>query len=158
MTTKIHINITQGIFELEGDPAFVKSMYEEMKDDIIKIASQNSYKNKNDTPSEQVLETNSESLVSTIKYTEGGKTPKKKKRPMTKPPKGHSCSDRILTLKKNGFFKEKKTISEIVQGLAKEGWSHKANQVSAAIILMFNRSEIQRTNNGSGFLYYWDRD
>ena len=31
MTTKLHINLVQGIIDVEGDPAFVRSVYEDFK-------------------------------------------------------------------------------------------------------------------------------
>lgn len=82
----------------------------------------------------------------------------KSKRNVNRPPKGHSCADRITVLKEDGFFKSQKTPAEIVEALAKKGWTHNGNQVSAAAGKMFNRGDIQRTKAGKGFAYFWDRD
>lgn len=39
MQTKIHINLTQGIIDVEGDVEFVKAVYEDFKDRIIENAA-----------------------------------------------------------------------------------------------------------------------
>ena len=64
----------------------------------------------------------------------------------------------MLVLRGKGFFKKKRTTSAIVDGMAKEGWTYKTNQVAAAAGPMFDRGDIQRTAEGNGFAYYWDRD
>lgn len=84
--------------------------------------------------------------------------PKKKKRTFRQPPPGTSCRDRIKVLKRSGFFKDPKTPGEIVVGLGKKGWTHNSSQVGAALTIMFNKHEIQRTKDGGIFKYYWDRD
>lgn len=64
----------------------------------------------------------------------------------------------MLTLKKDGFFREQRTPAQIVEALGKKGWTHNSNQVSAAGGQMFKRSDIQRTKMGKGFAYFWDRE
>jgi hypothetical protein len=63
-----------------------------------------------------------------------------------------------LTLKGEGFFKAKKSPTEIVSGLEVKGWTHTVNQVGAALTPMFNKGEIQRTKDGTNWVYFWDRD
>lgn len=82
----------------------------------------------------------------------------KKKRAVRQPPPGSSCRDRIKVLKSKGFFKTAKTTTDIVTGLGKEGWTHNSPQVGAALSIMFDKGEIQRTKDGGSFKYYWDRD
>lgn len=36
MQTKVHVNIPKGIVEVEGDAAFVKEVYQDLKDEILK--------------------------------------------------------------------------------------------------------------------------
>ena len=62
-----------------------------------------------------------------------------------------------MVLRDDGFFKEHQTPSQIVEGLAKHGWTHNSNQVSAAAGNMFTRGDIQRTKKAKGFAYFWDR-
>lgn len=40
-----------------------------------------------------------------------------------------------------------------------KGWTHKSNQVGAALTALFERGQIQRTKEGNGaWKYYWDRN
>ena len=39
MTTKLHINISQGIIDVEGDPALVREIYEDFKEQLLTGAS-----------------------------------------------------------------------------------------------------------------------
>ena len=82
----------------------------------------------------------------------------KKKKIVRQPPPGASCRDRIKTLKADGFFKDTRTPGDIVTGLGKKGWTHNSPQVGAALTIMFNKGEIQRTKDGGAFKYFWDRD
>lgn len=160
MQTKIHINLTQGILEVEGESDFVRDIYNDFKSELSKHAMQKQqvHTNENRHPSyvraintfNTEIPANSESNLIPTK--------KKAKRSGNRAPKGHSCADRITILRTKGFFKSPKTPKEIVQGLAKEGWTHKNNQVAAAAVDMFNRGQIQRTSAGNGFTYFWDRD
>lgn len=85
-------------------------------------------------------------------------TPKKKRRVVRQPPPGSSCRDRIKTLKADGFFKQRRSTTDIVAGLAKKGWTHNSKQVGAALTIMFDKGELQRTKEDGAFEYFWDRD
>ena len=87
----------------------------------------------------------------------GEKEAMKTKRAVNRPPKGHSCADRIMELRNDGYFQEQRTPAEIVVRLGEKGWTHTNNQVSAAGGTMFKRGDIQRTKSGRGFAYFWDR-
>lgn len=97
-------------------------------------------------------------LVEDSNGPSGDEKPKKSRRGKVRAPKGQGCADRILTLRKDGFFSEQRSVSDIVAGLAEKGWTFKNNQVSAAAGQMFGRNDIQRTSSGKGFAYFWDRD
>ncbi|WP_149587441.1 hypothetical protein [Tabrizicola flagellatus] len=85
--------------------------------------------------------------------------PKAKRKSFKPPPKGQSCADRILVLKADGFFKQHRGGVEIVEGLKVKGWTHKTNQVGAALTKLFEKGMIQRTKEGNGnWKYYWDRE
>lgn len=159
MNAKVHINLSQGILEVEGEPDFVRGIYDDFKLELTKLAAQNKLPT-NDNP--QLTHSVSTDIISIEAQQpaeqNSGAEKKKTKRSINRPPKGHSCADRIGTLRSKGFFKTQKSPNEIIQGLAKEGWTHNYNQVTAAAISMFNRGDIQRTNVGNGFAYFWDRD
>jgi hypothetical protein len=83
---------------------------------------------------------------------------KQKKRVVQRAPAGQTGRDRILKLKAENFFTERRSASDIVAGLAKAGFTHNVSQVGASLTGMFNKGEIQRTKDGGGnWQFYWDR-
>ena len=147
--------VEAGVVEIEGEKDFVEGLLAKLFPLLeeagfgsrppSKVASMPTGEEATDSD-EEIIEDNS-----------GGKPKVKRKRSVA--PKGHSCADRILALKGEGFFKEKRGTGEIVTGLAANGFTHKANQVAAAGESLFKRNLLQRTKDGNGpFQYYWDRD
>ena len=65
--------------------------------------------------------------------------------------------EQCLALKADGFFSEKKGGTDIVSGLENKGFTHNVSQVAASLTTMFSKGEIQRTKDGSNWVYYWDR-
>lgn len=148
MTCRVKIDAPAGIIELEGDADFVGSFFEK----LVPIIEKAKFGHAADVAGAEQPE---------AQETDGRETeerPKRKKRAVRQPPAGASCRDRINALKTDGFFKEKRTPSDIVEGLGKKGWTHNTSQVGAALTHMFNRGEIQRTKEAGTFNYFWDRD
>lgn len=158
MTNRIHIDAPTGVIEVEGEKDFVEAQLDKLMPLI--LACGFGTRPAAAHAAEQVAEAVDQSVA--LAPENGKATPqngaKKSKRSVNRPPKGHSCADRITTLKESGFFKSQKTPSEIVEALAKKGWTHNSSQVSAAAGVMFNRGDIQRTKVGNGFAYFWDQD
>lgn len=153
-TNRIKIDAPIGLIEVEGEKDFVEAQLDKLLP-LIEVCGfgQHVESSVNDTPKgSQDGEKEDRPADSNA---DGGK---KTKRGINRPPKGHSCADRILALRKDGFFKDQKTPAQIVEGLGKKGWTHNANQVSAAGGQMFKRGDIQRTSVDNGFAYFWDRD
>ena len=154
MTNRIFLDAPTGVVELEGEQEFVKEQFERLLPLIeacgfgagADVADQN-----DDTGT--VAESPPEEQKDTVKATG-----KRSRRGGARPPRGQSCPDRIMTLRTDGFFKGKRTISQIVDGLSEKGWTHTTNQVAAAGTTMFNRGDLQRTKTGKTFEYFWDRD
>ncbi|THD36155.1 MAG: hypothetical protein E7773_09525 [Sphingomonas sp.] len=156
MTCKVKIDVSAGLIELEGDATFVASFFDKVVH-LVEAAGFGAHKSQPKSKSNDA--TTDEPIVPNPADDPGAADkPKKARKAVRKPPAGASARDRILALKSDGFFKSHRTTGDIVAGLAKKGWTHKSNQVGAALTPMFNRGEIQRTNDGSGFSYYWDRD
>lgn len=147
-SNRVMIDAAAGIFELEGEAGFVETQL----DKLLPLLTAGGF-GKASTQAEGI-DPDAEQPSPGVGQN-GSK--QSKRRTANRPPKGHSCSDRILALREDGFFKEQKTPSQIVEGLAVKGWTHNSNQVSAAGGQMFKRGDIQRTKAGKGFAYYWDR-
>ena len=154
MTNRVHIDAPAGVIDIEGEKDFVEGLLTKLFP-LVEAAGFGS------RPTPNVMDTNGEldAEVDSGASEDGGKSEKprlKRKRGST--PKGHSCADRMIVLKEDGFFKTKRSASEIVTGLGEKGYTHKANQVAAAGGSLFDRGLLQRTKEGSGFKYFWDRD
>ena len=151
---RIMIDAPTGLIEIEGEKDFVEAQLDKILPLIEGCGFGQSVKPSEDDTS-QASPNSKEVAPPVASDANGGK---KTKRAIDRPPKGHSCADRILELRKDGFFKDQKTPAQIAEGLGKKGWTHTPNQVSAAAGQMFKRGEIQRTSVDKGFAYYWDRD
>lgn len=154
MTNRVHIDAPAGIIDIEGEKDFVEGLLARLFP-LIEEAGLGS------RPQQQP---NGQDVDEDAGNTEAepaeeiGK-PKITRRRGSTPPKGHSCADRMLVLKTDGFFKKQQGGADIVAGLKAKGWSHKNNQVAAAGESLFKRGLIQRTKEGNGpWLYYWDRE
>lgn len=144
MDTKLLINLHEGIVEVVGSEEFVRSVYDDFKDKISDDVEQGLDRAEVDSQSQESASPSN----------------RKKRRKAAHPPKGASCRARILQLKKEGFFREQRAPTDIVAGLKGKGWTHTGAQVTAALTVMFNKGEIQRTAESAGgnFKYFWDRD
>ncbi|MYF31180.1 MAG: hypothetical protein F4029_04425 [Gammaproteobacteria bacterium] len=148
------IDAPTGVIEVEGEKEFVEAQLERLMP-LIEACGFGQLVNATDAEDDSLGE-RGRSDEETDDLSQ--KDTKKPKRAVNRPPKGHSCADRIMELRKDGFFKERRTPAEIVDALGTKGWTHTNNQVSAAGGTMFKRGDIQRTKSGKGFAYFWDRD
>ena len=155
MTNRLFVDAPTGVIELEGEKEFVEEHFEK----FLPLIERCGFGNGADAP-EQKENTGATSKSAAEAPAVAPKASgKRARRSVARPPQGQSCRERILTLREDGFFKEQRTTSEIVEGLAEKGWIHNTGQVAAAAgQTMFDRGEIQRTKAGKGFKYFWDRD
>ena len=154
-TNKVRIDAPSGVVEVEGDKEFV----EEQLTKILPLIQAAGFGAATKQPARQA-QTGGDRETAGKDDTPGEAATEnsRRRRKTAMPPRGSSCRDRIKTLKDDGFFKKQHTPSDIVDGLAKKGWTYKSNQVGAALTQMFEKGELQRTKDGSGFKYFWDRD
>lgn len=145
---RIRIDAAAGVFELEGAAEFVEAQL----DKLLPLVKAGGFIKTPGTPEDRGDEAEQPEPETKANGS------RKSKRRSSLPPKGHSCADRMMVLREDGFFKEQKTPAQIVEGLGAKGWTHTSNQVSAAGGQMFKRGAIQRTKAGNGFAYYWDRE
>jgi|GEM_PF-2965840 len=153
---RARIDARTGLVELEGDKEFVSAYLDKLLPLIETTGFGVNFRNGNGSPEENEEVASAEQVTSD---KEAAARQKKKRRVPKRPPAGASCRERILTLRNDGFFSEHRSATDIVAGLAKKGWTYKSNQVGAALVVMFSKGEIQRTktDDGHGFVYYWDR-
>jgi hypothetical protein len=147
-SNRIRIDAAAGVFELEGEAEFVEAQL----DKLLPLMKAGGFMK----PPETSDDTGEEAEQPAPDAKANGS--RKTKRRSSLPPKGHSCADRMMNLREDGYFKVQKTPAQIVEGLGAKGWTHNSNQVSAAGGQMFKRGDIQRTKVGNGFAYYWDRE
>lgn len=153
---RVKIDVASGLIELEGEDAFVSAYL----DRLLPLIEASGLGGVNRGAAEYV-EAPVDGYPQDASAPPGnsGEPQPKKRRLSKRAPAGATCRDRILILKGDDFFKEHRSATDIVGGLGKKGWTHNANQVSAALVTMFSSNEIQRTKNdvGRGFSYFWDR-
>lgn len=86
-----------------------------------------------------------------------GKAKPRTRAVVRRPPSGQSCAARILSLRQEGYFQEKRTTPEIVEKLAEKRQTHNVSQVSAAAGTLVKKGALQRIRDASGsWLYFWD--
>lgn len=157
MTNKVHIDAPAGVVEIEGEKDFVEGLLAK----LFPLLEEAGFGSKPPRPAAApaVDDEPDDSGGDDGDDTGAGPGKVKIKRKRSVAPKGHTCADRMMALKDEGFFKTQRGTSDIVSGLAAKGFTHKSNQVAAAGESLFKRGMLQRTKEGSGpFKYFWDRD
>jgi hypothetical protein len=137
---KVLIDTHSGTIELEGEDSFVRTYL----DKLIPIIERAPF----GTGPSASAGSNARSVEA--------EPQKSRTRRVIQTPVGQSCRDRVKKLRDEGFFSERRGISEIVQGLRARGQTHNVNQVGAALTTMYERSEILRTPVEGKFKYHWD--
>lgn len=154
MTNRVHIDAPAGIIDIEGEKEFVEGLLAKLFPLVEGAGFGSRPPNPNRATADEVEDAGQPEEVAS---EQGGKTKLKKRRAIA-PPKGQSCAARMSTLRDEGYFKEHRSVTDIVEGLKSKGWTHNGNQVGAALTNMFGRGDIQRTKEGnSAWKYYWDR-
>jgi hypothetical protein len=138
---------------IEGDKDFVESLLERLLPLVEAVGFGSGFKN-----AERNYQ-NDEQSQSSQNVANDSEPKQRQRRAGKKPPKGQSCADRITTLIDKGYFRDKRSPSEVAAELGINGWTHTGNQVGASLLSMFDQDRIQRTKDGNKkWKYYWDRD
>lgn len=135
MAVKLHLNLQQGVLDVEGDQAFVEKMFAEFKEHLSKLVL---------TP--PASEQNGGDASSNNKAKPKSKSGSGKKG-------GPSCAERISAIKGEGFFKTLRTSKEIQAKLEEKGTAYAPNQVAAALITMVKRGDLRRVKKDSAWCY-----
>jgi hypothetical protein len=64
-----------------------------------------------------------------------------------------STTDRISSLKDEGFFQEQRTIAEVRETLASRGWHYPVTSLSGPLQALVQRSVLRRMKTKSGWKY-----
>jgi hypothetical protein len=155
-TVRVKIDAPAGLVELEGDRETVREYLDKLLPLIESAGFGTVSRSENGIGGEPSDPAEAEQSAAAANGAAAA-PPKKKRRVAKRPPAGSSCRERILILRRDGFFKEHRSSNDIVVGLGKKGWTHTSNQVGASLSTMFSNAEIQRTKEGGSFTYYWDR-
>lgn len=130
MATSLKIDLTHGLLEVEGEEGFVRSVYDDFKEELSKRSSGLGKKSDNVAKPPAAK-------------TERGK-PKKG---------GPSCASRILDLKNDDFFVQTRGNEAIREKLREKGNTYASNQIAAALTVMTRRGELRRVKEGGSWVY-----
>lgn len=153
MTNRVHIDGPAGVIDIEGEKDFVEGLLARLFP-LIEEAGFGSRPQRSELAPLVELDVVADEATT----ADNGKGKTRTRRVSKKPPPGHSCAERILTLKADGFFGQRRTTADIVSKLAEKAQTHNVSQVSAAAGQMVRRGTLQRIKDGSAWQYYWDRD
>src|ERR1051325_9765894 len=141
---RVKIDVPSGLIELEGEKEFVSTYLDKLLPLVEAVGFGRSRGENEIVKAERPSETHERGI------DDNASTTKRRRRAGKNPPSGSSCRDRIFMLKDEGFFKKHQSPKDIVNGLAKKGWTHIGNHVSASLTQMFHKGELQRTKDGGG--------
>ena len=131
MQTKLHINVQQKIIEVDGDAAFVSTVYDDFKDYLLREFEAAK------EPAGAVKRATKEQLTNRAARIKSGT----------------SCAERILAIKTDGFFNSLRSASEVGEKLAERGTTYASNQVTAALTNLTKRSELRRVKQDGSWKY-----
>jgi hypothetical protein len=140
VATKLHINASLGLVEVEGDERIVLQIYEDLREFIKSCIS---------TPP---LSARDEANIRDSEDSEPIIFEKKKKRAAIKR-NGPSCASRILELKMSNFFSELRDTKAITDALSEKGHNYEGKHVAAALIDLVKRGTVRRLKKDGSWLY-----
>lgn len=133
-TTKIHINLSQGLIEVEGTETFVTKVYNDFKE---RLGQQGN----------MPLQTVGGNAGA------GKKTTSAKTKKGGKKKGGPSCGERIRELEKEDFFKQERTPAEVREAIKNKGHPYETKLITATLINEFKSGRLRRLPNGKVWKY-----
>jgi hypothetical protein len=152
LTNRVHIDAPAGVIDIEGEKDFVEGLLAKLFP-LIEEAGFGSRPQGAEAEASGEVDT-----VEDVTVVENGKGKPRTRKVSKKAPAGHSCADRVLALKTDGYFKQKRSTADIVAKLSEKAQNHNVSQVSAAAGQLVKRGSLQRIKDGNNWLYFWDRD
>jgi len=150
MPTKLHINLRQGVIEVDGEPDFVEKVYKDFKGEVLKRLASHEPDGGDDGDE---IEADKSAGAKIKKGTSEKKAAGK--RATGKRAKGaQSCGVRILELKKKKAFAKDGLFADAVRAKLKEdGHTYGSNLVGATLTALYKRGELRRTDKDGKWLY-----
>ncbi len=140
MNSKLHINASLGLIEVEGDASVVLKIYDDLRDLL-----RERFGNAACIPPDA-----NESLAAA---SETANAASAAKRPRTVSKRnGPSCGERILNLQ-SAFFKTPQSNGEIGEGLKEKGHTYQSNQIAAALTSLTKAGKLRRTKTDGIWKY-----
>ena len=152
MTNRVHIDAPAGVIDIEGEKEFVEGLLAK----LFPLIEEAGFGSRPHGAEPEVV--NEADSTEEAPPSENGKAKVRTRKASKKPPAGHSCPERIMKLKGEGYFSQKRSTADIVARLAEKAQNHTTSQVSAAVGPLVKKGDLQRIKEGQSWLYYWDRD
>lgn len=132
MSAKLHINVSQGLFEVEGSEEFVKQLYAEARSSglfakLPKVEASD--------PEHEVAEKSQGKRRQTVKRG------------------GPSCASRIQELKDDGFFADLRETKAISDALASKGYNYEGKHIAASLLDLTKRGSLRRIKKDGNWVY-----
>ena len=153
MSNRVHINAPAGIIDIEGEKDFVEGLLGK----LFPLFEGVGFGSRPVSDGSTSVTEDAGDVSVGPELSANFPRPKAKTK-ISRAPKGQTCAARILRLRDEGYFKSKRSISDIVSGLENIGFTHDARTVSANANTMLKGNKIQRTKVAGDWVYYWDRD
>ena len=134
MGSKLHINASLGLFEVEGSEEFIRGIYEDAKAHGLFAAGKPVGPEQSAQP--DVLEAK----------------PDKPKRTATKRT-GPGCGSRIAELKTGGFFTELRDPKSIGEALSERGHNYEGKHIAAALSGLTKNGTLRRVKRDGNWMY-----
>ena len=133
MTSKLHVNISLALFEVEGSEEFIRAMYDDARNSGLFASRKSS------------------AQVETAADEPEGK-PDKPKRAAVKRT-GPGCGSRISELKSGGFFAELRDPKAIGEALSEKGHNYEGKHIAAALNGLTKNGTLRRVKRDGNCMY-----
>lgn len=143
MNTRLTINLATGIIEAEGDAEFVRGIYSDLRDTILKRASVAPMRSV-DPPVDRSDKPDDEG------ESAGSAGRKARRRGKAS---GPSCASRIVGLKDEGYFSELRSAGDVGAKLREKGTAYEGKHVAASLIDLVKRGALRRVSQAGSWSY-----
>lgn len=134
MASKIHINLSLGLLEVEGEEAFIKDIYQDAK-----------------TSGLLTVPPVSPAVTNGSSESDGDQQTKPKRNVVKRT--GPGCGARITELKDEKFFTDLREAKDIREALSAKGHNYESKHIAAALTDLTKRGVLRRLKRDGKWLY-----